>query len=88
MVRSRLRAVIAERNAARLNAGLEPLTVRKISDDTGLSTSVIGGLNSGRSKMVSFETLDLLCEYLDCTPGDILIYQPNGTPPSENNERI
>lgn len=85
MVKSRLKALIAERNAARLNAGLEPLTVRKISDDTGLSTSIIGGLNSGRSKMVAFETLNSLCEYLECAPGDILIHQANGIAPSETN---
>ncbi|MAM08960.1 MAG: Cro/Cl family transcriptional regulator, partial [Rhizobiaceae bacterium] len=36
-------------------------------------------LRSGKVKGVRFETLEKICEALDCQPGDILEYQPEDT---------
>ncbi len=33
-------------------------------------------LKSGKVKGVRFSTLEAICEYLDCQPGDLLEYQP------------
>jgi len=33
-------------------------------------------LKSGRVKGIRFETLEKICEFLDCQPGDLLVYEP------------
>ena len=35
-------------------------------------------LKSGKVKGIRFSTLEAICEELDCKPGDILDYEPNG----------
>jgi putative transcriptional regulator len=32
-------------------------------------------LKNGKVKGVRFDTLDKICEILDCQPGDILVYE-------------
>ena len=34
-------------------------------------------LKSGKVKGIRFSTLEAICAYLDCQPGDILEYQPD-----------
>jgi putative transcriptional regulator len=41
----------------------------------GISEQNISLLKSGKVKGVRFETLDRICDYLDCQPGDILEYR-------------
>jgi len=36
-------------------------------------------LKSGKVKGVRFDTLEKICEILDCQPGDILEYRPEET---------
>jgi putative transcriptional regulator len=33
-------------------------------------------LKSGKVKGIRFATLEAICDYLQCTPGDILDYEP------------
>lgn len=47
-------------------------TLYWLRDQTGLSYPTIWNLTNGRNKMVSFETLDLICAALDCKIEDIL----------------
>jgi putative transcriptional regulator len=35
-------------------------------------------LKSGKVKGIRFGTLEAICDYLDCKPGDILDYEPDG----------
>lgn len=35
-------------------------------------------LKSGKVKGVRFETLEKICAYLDCQPGDLIRYEPEG----------
>jgi len=32
-------------------------------------------LKTGKARAIRFSTLDAICEYLDCQPGDILEYR-------------
>lgn len=41
----------------------------------GITEANLSLLKSGRVKGVRFETLDRICEYLDCQPGDILEHE-------------
>lgn len=38
----------------------------------GITEANLSLLKQGKVKGVRFETLDRICEYLDCQPGDIL----------------
>jgi putative transcriptional regulator len=35
-------------------------------------------LKNGRAKAVRFSTLDAICRVLECQPGDILVWTPDG----------
>ena len=51
---------------------------KKMSDaikDTGLSKTAIRGLYYETAKGVNFQTLEKLCDYLECSVGDILLYR-------------
>ena len=40
----------------------------------GITAQNLSVLKSGRAKAIRFSTLDAICQALQCTPGDILIY--------------
>jgi putative transcriptional regulator len=42
----------------------------------GITESNLSLLKSGKVRGVRFSTLEAICAYLDCQPGDILEYQP------------
>jgi putative transcriptional regulator len=42
----------------------------------GITESNLSLLKSGKVRGVRFSTLDAICRYLNCQPGDILEYQP------------
>lgn len=42
----------------------------------GISETNLSLLKSGKVRGVRFATLDAICQYLDCTPADILEYEP------------
>ncbi|MBR8835028.1 MAG: helix-turn-helix transcriptional regulator [Stigonema ocellatum SAG 48.90 = DSM 106950] len=50
----------------------------KLAEITGLHPSTISKLKACREmpKRLDRETLELLCKALNCTPGDLLQYQP------------
>ncbi|QDG76946.1 helix-turn-helix transcriptional regulator [Labrenzia sp. PHM005] len=54
---------------------------KELAERIGITEQNVSLLKSGKVKGVRFETLEKICEVLDCQPGDILIYQP-----SESNE--
>ena len=39
-------------------------------------------LKQGKIRGVRFETLEKICAYLDCQPGDLLCYVPEDAPGS------
>lgn len=41
----------------------------------GITGQNISLLKSGKVKGVRFSTLEKICEFLDCQPGDLLIYE-------------
>ena len=43
----------------------------------GITESNLSLLKSGKVKGVRFATIAAICRYLDCTPGDILGYEPS-----------
>lgn len=51
------------------------MKVSDLADKVGITLANISILKNGKAKAVRFETLDKICEILDCQPGDILEYQ-------------
>ncbi len=51
------------------------MKVSDLADRVGITLANISILKNGKAKAVRFETLDKICEVLECQPGDILEYQ-------------
>ena len=51
------------------------MKVSDLADKVGITLANISILKNGKAKAVRFETLDKICEVLDCQPGDILEYR-------------
>ncbi len=52
------------------------ISLNELSEKVGLSNVNLSLLKNGKVKGVRFNTLEAICETLDCQPGDILEYQP------------
>ena len=50
---------------------------KELAERIGITEVNVSLLKSGRVKGVRFETLEKICEVLDCQPGDILEYRPD-----------
>jgi putative transcriptional regulator len=44
----------------------------------GITEANVSLLKSGKVKGVRFDTLERICEFLQCQPGDLLEYVPSG----------
>lgn len=54
------------------------MSVNEFADAVGISPANIAVLKNGRAKAVRFSTLDAICKVLECQPGDILRWVPDG----------
>lgn len=48
----------------------------------GITEANMSLLKQGKVKGMRFETLEAICRYLDCQPGDLLAYVPEGGTPN------
>jgi putative transcriptional regulator len=48
------------------------ISQNQMSKDTGISVTTLRNLNHGRTTRISFEVLEKICQYLDCSVEDIL----------------
>lgn len=53
---------------------------RDLAQQIGIAEQNVSLLKSGKVKGVRFDTLEKICEVLDCQPGDILEYRPDEEP--------
>jgi len=51
---------------------LRKMKSKDLAAQIGISEQNLSMLRQGRVKGVRFETLDKICEVLDCKPGDLL----------------
>jgi len=51
---------------------------RELAEFVGITESNLSLLKSGHVRGVRFETLGKICEFLQCQPGDLLVYEPDG----------
>ena len=57
----------------------QKMSVGEFAERVGLTPANVAVLKNGRAKAVRFATLEALCEVLECQPGDILRWEPDGT---------
>ena len=51
---------------------------KDLAEQIGITEQNLSLLKSGKVKGVRFETLEKICAALECQPGDILEYVPEG----------
>jgi putative transcriptional regulator len=51
---------------------------RDLAAFVGITETNLSLLKSGRVKGIRFETLEKICEYLQCQPGDLLVWEADG----------
>ncbi|SIQ02953.1 helix-turn-helix domain-containing protein [Solilutibacter tolerans] len=49
---------------------------KTLAEQIGISQTNLSLLKQGHVKGIRFETLDAICQALDCQPGDLLEYSP------------
>ena len=51
---------------------------RELAEIVGITEANLSLLRRGKVKGVRFETLEKICDYLDCQPGDLLQFRREG----------
>ncbi|WP_316802908.1 helix-turn-helix transcriptional regulator [Pedobacter nototheniae] len=49
---------------------------KELAEKLGITPANLSILKTGKAKGVRFDTLEAICEILECQPGDILEYVP------------
>lgn len=63
-IRVKLDAILAKRG----------MTGRELAQRIGITEANLSLLRTGKVKGLRFQTLEAMCEALDCQPGDLLMY--------------
>ena len=50
---------------------------KDLSKYIGITEQNLSMLKTGKAKAVRLSTLNAICKYLECTPGEILKYKPD-----------
>jgi putative transcriptional regulator len=64
-IKVNLAAVLAQRN----------VKSKELAEYIGITEANLSLLRQGKVKGVRFDTLEAICRYLDCQPGDLLQYE-------------
>ena len=54
------------------------MTLSQLSEQVDITLANLSILKNNKAKAVRFFTLEAICAALDCQPGDILVYVPDG----------
>ena len=52
---------------------------KDLAEHIGITEANLSLLKQGKVKGIRFDTLDRICDYLNCEPGDILKYRDDGS---------
>jgi putative transcriptional regulator len=69
-----------------ITVNLDMMLVRRrvsqveLSERIGITQANLSILKTNKAKAIRFSTLDALCRELNCQPGDLLEYVPDGVP--------
>lgn len=51
------------------------MSLNELAERVGITNVNLSKIKNNRVNAIRFSTLEAICEALDCTPGDILVYQ-------------
>ena len=54
------------------------MSLNELSEKVGVANVNLSKLKKGHFSAIRFSTLEAICQALDCQPGDILEYKPEG----------
>lgn len=60
------------------------MRLNTLAERVGITPQNLSVLKTGRARAIRFSTLELLCEVLDCQPGDILSFEKATAENQEN----
>lgn len=52
------------------------MSVTELSEKVGITMANVSILKNGKAKAIKLDTLNKICEALNCQPGDLLEYRP------------
>ncbi|CPN60389.1 helix-turn-helix domain-containing protein [Mammaliicoccus stepanovicii] len=55
------------------------VTLTELSQAVDVTIANLSILKTGKAKAVRFSTLEAICEFLNCQPGDIMVYDKETT---------
>ena len=55
------------------------VSLTELAERVGITLANLSVLKTGKARAIRFSTLNALCQALDCQPGDLLEYEPDGT---------
>ncbi|WP_447752826.1 helix-turn-helix domain-containing protein [Sphingopyxis fribergensis] len=56
------------------------MTLTELSERVDITVANLSVLKTGKAKAIRFSTLDAICRVLECQPGDLIIFDPEGAP--------
>jgi putative transcriptional regulator len=59
---------------------------KELAEAVGITEQNLSILKTGKAKAIRFSTLDAICKYLSCQPGDVLEFIDDGTTEEEGGE--
>ncbi|MFP4878118.1 helix-turn-helix domain-containing protein [Mammaliicoccus sciuri] len=65
MIKIKLDEILKERH----------VSLTELAQEVNITIANLSILKTGKAKAVRFSTLEAICEYLDCQPGDIMVYE-------------
>jgi len=54
------------------------MRLNELADAVGITPQNLSVLKTGKARAIRFSTLEAICVVLDCSPGDILVYERDG----------
>jgi putative transcriptional regulator len=72
-IRVRLGVMLAERN----------VKSKDLAEYVGITEANLSLLKQGKVKGVRFETLERICQFLKCQPGDLLVFEDDSRAENE-----
>ena len=54
------------------------MQMNDLAEKVGISNANMSNLKTGKVKAIRFSTLEAICMNLNCQPGDLLEYNPDG----------
>ena len=57
------------------------MTLTELSERIDITVANLSILKTGKARAIRFSTLDAICRALDCQPGDLIQFDPEGRAP-------